>query len=88
AAGDGDADHCELREAPDLSEAAERGELDLIVSRQRDLLEVAVEEEITYFSTHASAKAALEALDRAGDDLDVMAVSDRPKRVERWGAAE
>ncbi|EMA57599.1 carbamoyl phosphate synthase large subunit [Halorubrum distributum JCM 13561] len=85
---DGYADHFELSEATDLIEAAKRGELDLIVSRQRDLLEVAVEEEITYFSTHASATAALEALDHAGDDLDVMAVSDRPKRVEQWGAAE
>ncbi|TKX59624.1 carbamoyl-phosphate synthase large subunit [Halorubrum sp. SS7] len=85
---DGYAEHFELSEATDLIEAAKRGDLDLIVSRQRDLLEVAVEEEITYFSTHASAKAALEALDHAGDDLDVMAVSDRPKRVERWGAAE
>ncbi|WP_017344650.1 carbamoyl-phosphate synthase large subunit [Halorubrum sp. T3] len=83
---DGYAEHFELSEATDLIEAARRGELDLIVSRQRDLLEVAVEEEITYFSTHASAKAALEALDHAGDDLDVMAVSDRPKRVEQWGA--
>jgi len=85
---DGYADHFELSEATDLIEAAKRGDLDLIVSRQRDLLEVAVEEEITYFSTHASATAALEALDHAGDDLDVMAVSDRPKRVERWGAGE
>ncbi|TKX75111.1 carbamoyl-phosphate synthase large subunit [Halorubrum sp. GN11_10-6_MGM] len=82
---DGFAEHFELSEATDLIEAAQRGDLDLIVSRQRDLLEVAVEEEITYFSTHASAKAALEALDHAGDDLDVMAVSDRPKRVEKWG---
>ena len=49
---------------------------------------MAVEEDITYFSTHASATAALEALDHAGDDLDVMAVSDRPKRVERWGATD
>ncbi|TKX53285.1 carbamoyl-phosphate synthase large subunit [Halorubrum sp. SP3] len=84
----GYAEHFDLSEATDLIEAAKRGELDLIVSRQRDLLEVAVEEEITYFSTHASAKAALEALDHTGDDLDVMAVSDRPKRVAEWGAAE
>ncbi|WP_048076229.1 carbamoyl-phosphate synthase large subunit, partial [Halorubrum sp. AJ67] len=84
----GYAEHFELSEATDLIEAAKRGELDLIVSRQRDLLEVAVEEEITYFSTHASATAALEALDHAGDDLDVMAVSDRPKRVADWGAGE
>ncbi|WP_096390080.1 carbamoyl-phosphate synthase large subunit [Halopenitus persicus] len=85
---DGFAEHFELSTATDLIEAARSGELDLIVSRQRDLLEVAVEEEITYFSTPASAKAALEALDHAGDDLDVLAVSDRPKRVADWGAAE
>ncbi|QAU11697.1 carbamoyl-phosphate synthase large subunit [Halorubrum sp. BOL3-1] len=84
----GYADHFDLSEATDLIEAAKRGEIDLIVSRQRDLLEVAVEEEITYFSTHASATAALEALDHADDDLDVTAVSDRPKRVARWGAGE
>ncbi|PSQ56347.1 carbamoyl-phosphate synthase large subunit [Halobacteriales archaeon SW_8_68_21] len=84
----GYAEHFGLSEATDLIEAAKRGELDLIVSRQRDLLEVAVEEEITYFSTDASAKAALEALDHAADDLDVMAVSDRPKRVANWGTGE
>jgi carbamoyl-phosphate synthase large subunit len=85
---EGYAEHFDLSQATDLIEAAKRGGLDLIVSRQRDLLEVAVEEEITYFSTHASAKAALEAIDHADDDLDVMAVSDRPKRVEKWGAGE
>ena len=85
---EGYAEHFQLSEATDLIEAARRGEIDLIVSRQRELLEVAVEEEITYFSTHASAKAALEAIDHAGDDIDVMAISDRPKRVAKWGAAE
>jgi carbamoyl-phosphate synthase large subunit len=80
--------HFGLSTATDLIAAARAGEIDLIVSRQRALLEVAVEEDITYFSTHASATAALEALDHAGDDLDVMAVSDRPKRVERWGATD
>ncbi|MDZ5809792.1 carbamoyl-phosphate synthase large subunit [Halorubrum sp. AD140] len=84
----GYAEHFELSTATDLVEAARRGELDLIVSRQRELLEVAVEEEITYFSTHASATAALEAIEHAGDDIDVMAVSDRPKRVATWGDAE
>ncbi|SMO42799.1 carbamoyl-phosphate synthase large subunit [Halorubrum cibi] len=82
---EGFSEHFELSTATDLIEAARRGEIDLIVSRQRELLEVAVEEEITYFSTHASARAALEAIDHASDDLDVMAVSDRPKRVENWG---
>ncbi|MFW5916889.1 MAG: carbamoyl-phosphate synthase large subunit, partial [Halorubrum sp.] len=85
---DGYAERFELSTATDLVEAARRGEIDLIVSRQRELLEVAVEEEITYFSTYASATAALEAIEHADDDLDVMAVSDRPKRVEKWGGAE
>ncbi|MUW14995.1 carbamoyl-phosphate synthase large subunit [Halorubrum sp. CBA1125] len=84
---EGYAEHFNLSEATDLIEAAKRGEIDLIVSRQRDLLEVAVEEEITYFSTYASASAALEAIEHADDDIDVMAVSDRPKRAEKWGAA-
>ncbi len=82
---EGYAEHFELSTATDLVEAARRGAIDLIVSRQRSLLEVAVEEEITYFSTHPSAKAALEAIEHADDDLDVMAVSDRPKRVADWG---
>jgi len=82
---DGFAAHFELSTATDLIDAARRGEIDLIISRQRELLEVAVEEEITYSSTHASAMAALEAIEHAEDDIDVMAVSDRPKRVENWG---
>ncbi len=82
---EGFSEQFELSTATDLVEATRRGEVDLIVSRQRELLEVAVEEEITYFSTHASAKAALEALEHKDDDLDVMAVSDRPQRVENWG---
>jgi len=84
----GYAEHFELSEATDLIEAAKRGGSTSSSPGSARLLEVAVEEEITYFSTHASAKAALEAIDHKGDDLDVMAVSDRPKRVENWGAAE
>jgi len=86
---DGFTDHFALSEAVDLVEAARSGEVDLIVSRKRELLEVAVEEEITYFSTPASATAALAALDaERSEDLDVMAVSDRPTRTERWGSSE
>ncbi|NHN59911.1 MULTISPECIES: carbamoyl-phosphate synthase large subunit [Halorussus] len=61
------------------------GDIDLIVSRNRDLLETAVEEEITYFSTEASAAAALEALGARDEPLDVQPVGDRPKRVREWG---
>ncbi|WP_435176076.1 carbamoyl-phosphate synthase large subunit [Halorussus sp. AFM4] len=61
------------------------GDIDLIVSRNRDLLETAVEEEITYFSTEASAAAALEALDARDEPIDVQPVGDRPKTVREWG---
>jgi len=70
----------------DLVSALREGKIDLVVSRDRDALEVCVEEEITYFSTTASAFAALEALDAKDDPIDVEAVSDRPRRVENWGA--
>jgi len=69
----------------DLVDAARKGEIDLIVSRDRSLLEVAVEEEITYFSTPASARAALEALRARDEPLDVAAIDERPKRVAEWG---
>ncbi|WP_137284811.1 carbamoyl-phosphate synthase large subunit [Halorussus salinisoli] len=61
------------------------GDVDLIVSRNRDLLETAVEEEITYFSTEASAAAALEALAATDEPLDVEPVGDRPKQSREWG---
>ncbi|WP_114575895.1 carbamoyl-phosphate synthase large subunit [Saliphagus sp. LR7] len=78
-------DHFDLCEEVDLVQAVREGKVDLIVSRDRDLLEVAVEEEITYFSTPASAAAALEALEAKGEPIDVQAVSDRPKRSAEWG---
>ncbi|MFC6824289.1 carbamoyl-phosphate synthase large subunit [Halopelagius fulvigenes] len=81
------ADHFELAdfEGEDLKRALREGKVDLVVSRDRDALEVCVEEDVTYFSTHASAKAALEALDAKDAPLDVEAISDRPKRTARWG---
>ena len=82
---DGFTDHFDLSEAVDLVQAARRGEVDLIISRKRELLEVAVEEEITYFSTPASARAALQAINRSEEDIDVMAVSDQSRRQAKWG---
>jgi len=82
---EGFGDFFEFCEAVDLVDAARKGEVDLIVSRDRNLLEVAVEEEITYFSTAASANAALEALRAADEPLDVTSISSRPKRVDQWG---
>ncbi|WP_101294614.1 carbamoyl-phosphate synthase large subunit [Halegenticoccus soli] len=85
---EGFAEHFELVSFDDpeaFREAIRAGEIDLIVSRDRAALEVAVEEEVTYFSTEASAKAALEGIRAADDPIDVQAVSDRPKRVAEWG---
>jgi carbamoyl-phosphate synthase large subunit len=82
---EGFGDFFEFCEAVDLVDAARKGEVDLIISRDRKLLEVAVEEDLTYFSTAASANAALEALRSADEPLDVVSISDRPKRVAEWG---
>ncbi|MCL9812481.1 carbamoyl-phosphate synthase large subunit [Natranaeroarchaeum aerophilus] len=78
-------EYYDLCEAVDLIEAVKRGEVDLIISRNRELLETAVEEDVTYFSTTASAKAALEARKQADDPIDVRPVTDRPQRQEYWG---
>jgi len=66
-------------------EAIQDGEIDLIISRQREPLEKAVEEVVTYFSTLPSAKAALEAVEAADQPLDVQPIDDRPKLDEYWG---
>ena len=70
----------------DLEGALQDGEIDLILSRDRDLLEVAVDEEITYFSTVPSARASLEAIETADEPLDVLALSERPTERRDWGA--
>jgi len=72
-------------DAEAFKSAIRAGEIDLIVSRNRDALEVAVEEDVTYFSTHASAKAALEGVRSADDPIDVQDIGDRPKVATRWG---
>jgi len=82
---EGYAEHFDIKEFDDREGAIKDGAVDLIVSRDRDALEVAVEEEVTYFSTVPSAKAALEAIEAAADPLDVEAVSDRPTYHEYWG---
>ena len=69
----------------DLSAALRGGEIDVIFSRDRDVLEVAVEEGITYFSTVPSSRAALEAVETDDEPLDVMALSERPIERRNWG---
>jgi carbamoyl-phosphate synthase large subunit len=69
----------------DLRGALRDGEVDVIFSRDRDILEVAVEEGITYFSTVPSSRAALEAIETDDEPLDVMALSERPTERRNWG---
>ncbi|TYL38111.1 carbamoyl-phosphate synthase large subunit [Natronococcus pandeyae] len=78
----------DLCEEVDLVQAVKEGKVDLIISRDRNLLEVAVEEEVTYFSTPASAKAALEALEAKDEPIDVQSITDRPKQVGEWGRSD
>ncbi|WP_417750422.1 carbamoyl-phosphate synthase large subunit [Salinibaculum salinum] len=68
-----------------VTEALHAGDIDLVLSRNRDVLEVCVEETITYFSTIESAQAALEAIRHSDEPLDVQSVGDRPKLQEYWG---
>jgi carbamoyl-phosphate synthase large subunit len=68
-----------------LEQSLRDGEIDLIVSRDRESLEVAVEESVTYFSTIPSAEATLDAIHARDEPIDVMAVDERPTRQEFWG---
>ncbi|MFB6112958.1 MAG: carbamoyl-phosphate synthase large subunit [Halodesulfurarchaeum sp.] len=69
----------------DFEEAIKEGDVDLIISRNREPLQVAVEQTVTYFSTHASAKAALDAIESQDEPLDVAPIEGRPKQTRRWG---
>ncbi|WP_254837762.1 carbamoyl-phosphate synthase large subunit [Natronomonas marina] len=75
----------EKEDFEDLPQALRDGEVDVIFSRDRDVLEVAVEETITYFSTVPSARAAIEAIETQDEPLDVMALSERPTERRNWG---
>ncbi|WP_224449021.1 carbamoyl-phosphate synthase large subunit [Haloprofundus salilacus] len=79
------AEFYDLATFDDLTAAIRRGEVDLVVSDDRETLETCVSEEVPYFSTEASTEAALEALSVRDEPLDVMAVSDRPRRAAEWG---
>jgi carbamoyl-phosphate synthase large subunit len=83
--------HLDRLETDDLESALMAGEIDFLLSTERESLTTAVEEEVPYLSTEASARAALEALDVAAETdgslagVDVAALSDRPTREEHWG---
>ncbi|CAI50344.1 carbamoyl-phosphate synthase (glutamine-hydrolyzing) large subunit [Natronomonas pharaonis DSM 2160] len=69
----------------DLTGALRDGDIDIIFSRDRDTLEVAVEEEIAYLSTVPSSRATIEAIETKDEPLDVMALSERPTEQRKWG---
>jgi carbamoyl-phosphate synthase large subunit len=82
---DGFDDYYEVREFDDTAAAVREGELDLLVTDDRDALEMAVEEELPYFSTVPSATAAVKALAARDEPLSVESVDTRPKNDEQWG---
>ena len=66
-------------------QAIQDGEIDIVLSRNRDVLEACVEETVTYFSTRESAEAALEAINSADQPLNVQDIASRPKTQREWG---
>ncbi|MCU4926340.1 carbamoyl-phosphate synthase large subunit [Halobacteria archaeon AArc-dxtr1] len=85
---DGFEEYFDVAEFDDVPAAIREGEVDFVVSRDRDTLEMAVEEEVPYLSTVASAEAYVEGLAAADDDVAVEPISDRPKRVAEWGRSD
>ncbi len=81
-------EYFEVTDFEDRVAAIQRGDVDLVVSRDRQALEACVEEEITYFSTVASANAVLEALAHKAEPIDVRPVTERPKHTGPWGATD
>ena len=74
-------------EFDDVPKAIREGKVDLIISRDREAMQTAVEEDVTYYSTAQSVQAALDALRARNEPLDVRAVSERPKRRAKWGGS-
>jgi carbamoyl-phosphate synthase large subunit len=71
----------------DVPQAIRDGEIDLVITRDRETLQTAVEEDITYYSTVPAVMAALEALQARDEPMDVAAVDERHKHVRNWGGA-
>ncbi|MFC6863626.1 carbamoyl-phosphate synthase large subunit [Halomicroarcula sp. GCM10025817] len=84
-------EHFEVQDLDDYAdveavvEAIENDDIDLVASRNRDVLEACVENTVTYFSTIESAEAALEAINSQDQPLAVQAISERPKTARKWG---
>ena len=82
---DGYDEYFDVREFDDVEAAIIEGTVDLVVSDDVDALKTAVEEEVAYLSTEASAEAFLEGLAAKEGDLEVLPVQDRPRTQQRWG---
>lgn len=82
---DGFEEFYEVKEFDDVPQAIREGEVDLVITRDREALQTAVEEDVTYYSTAPSVQAALEALRAREEPLDIKAVSERPVRKAEWG---
>ncbi|MFB6194496.1 MAG: carbamoyl-phosphate synthase large subunit [Halobaculum sp.] len=79
------ADRYELVDPDDPTQAMREGAVDLVVTDDRETLRAAVDEEVPYVSTVEAARATLEGVAARETDGAVAAVSDRPRRVQRWG---
>ena len=77
----------DVKSFEDTSEAIKQGKVDLVITRDPDVLKTAVEEDITYYSTVPAVMAALEALQAREEAMDVAPVDERHKHVSNWGAA-
>ncbi|WP_336343758.1 carbamoyl-phosphate synthase large subunit [Halalkalicoccus ordinarius] len=75
----------DVREFEDVPEAIREGKVDLVITRDRESLQTAVEEDVTYYSTAPSVQAALEALRAREEPLDVQPIDGRPIRQAQWG---
>ncbi|WP_435346230.1 carbamoyl-phosphate synthase large subunit [Haloarchaeobius sp. HRN-SO-5] len=82
---DGFEAHFDVVTPDDVPAAIRDGSVDLVVSDDLDALQTAVEEDVPYLTTVASAEAYLDALVRSDDDLDVLPVEDRPRTTADWG---
>ncbi|MDL5362657.1 carbamoyl-phosphate synthase large subunit [Halalkalicoccus sp. NIPERK01] len=82
---DGFEEFYEVKEYEDVPQAIREGKVDLVITRDRESLQTAVEEDVTYYSTAPSVQAALDALSARDEPLDVRAVSERPVREAEWG---
>jgi len=78
-------DFDDFEDTEEIIQAIRAGEIDMVLSRERDVLEACVEETVTYFSTLESAEAALEAINSADQPLNIQDIASRPKTQREWG---